>query len=542
MSLRRLSLTVILITILGTFTSSRTFAQTDKGKYEVERTDFKFVVSDGVKLECTKFVPKGDMPSGGWPAMIFCHGYGGSKRDELPHAEDQAKFGYYTIVYSMRGQGKSGGKSNLISTLEMRDFTELVNYVKNEENVNAEKLGATGGSQGGTIPFMAACNGLDLKCIVSDVASPDFATSWIENSSVKMTLLWSLSYDTSIVRYNNRVKRMREWILSEKPEYWDSLAFYVPLERDFMNRVDMCNTPIMVSTVWQDRFFNTLGMIKAGEILKSPFRMYYGTFDAHGADPYEPEMRYQEHLTGDWINYWMGGIENGVMDSMRYVYSPSLYPINTSNPPAMWTWSRGYSNTWPPEGTENIKFYFTGNGNLTNKEGEYGELEYRNDVSGISLTEAVNYEFKGNNFESKFKKNELGFVTEPLSEEVTMAGTPSVQLNYSCDATVSQYNFQIWEIHPDNTTKLVTRINYTDREIIPGKVKTAVFDGLSHSHIFQKGSRIKIVLTNLDNTGDDRFLRTNPFVLPVTKKSTSKIFVSGADGTYITLPLINYGK
>lgn len=533
---------ILIITILGAILPTTLQGQTNTGKYEVERTDFKFVVSDGVKLECTKFVPKGQIPAGGWPAMIFCHGYGGNKGNELPHAEDQAKFGYYTIVYSMRGQGKSEGKSNLISSLEMRDFKELVTYVKNEETVNPDIVGATGGSQGGTIPFMAACNGLDMKCIVSDVASPDFATSWIENNSVKMTLLWSLSYDTSIVRYNNRVKSMRRWILSEKPDYWDSLAFYVPLERDFMDRVETCKTPIMISTVWQDRFFSTKGMIEAGEILRSPFRMYYGTFDAHGADPYEPEMKYQEGIVGDWINYWMGGIENGVMDSMRYVYSPSLYPINMSNPPSMWTWSRLYTNSWPPEGTENVKFYFTGNGNLTNKEGEYGELEYRNDVSGLTLEEAVNYEFKGNAFESKFKKNELGFVTEPLSEEVIMVGTPSVHLNYSCDATVGQYNFQIWEVHPDNTTKLVTRINYTDRNNFPGKVKTAEFEGLSHSHIFQKGSKIKIVLTNLDNTKDDRFLRTNPFVLPVTKKSTSKIFVSGTNGTFITLPLINYRK
>jgi predicted acyl esterase len=538
----KMFLRIIYIIILAGAIPGTTLSQTETGTYDVERTDFKFALSDGIKLECTKFVPKGEMPTGGWPAMIFCHGFGGNKEGELPHAEDQAKFGYYTIVYSMRGQGKSGGKSNLISTLEMRDFTELVSYVKNEETVNPDIVGATGGSQGGTIPFMAACNGLDLKCIVSDVASPDFATSWIENNSVKMTLLWSLSYDTTIVRYNNRVKRMREWILSEKPDHWDSLAFYIPLERDFMNRVEMCNTPIMISTVWQDKFFNTRGMIQAGEILKSPFRMYYGTFDAHGADPYEPEMRYQEHLTGDWVNYWMGGQDNGVMDSARYVYSPSLYPVNTSNPPAMWTWSRGYSNTWPPPGTDDVKFYFTGNGNLTNEEGEYGELEYHNDVSGISLTEAVNYEFKGNNFDSKFKKNELGFVTELLKEEVMMAGTPSVHLNYSCNATVSQYNFQIWEIHPDNTTKLVTRINYTDRDINPNVVKTAIIEGLSHSHIFQKGSRIKIVLTNLDNATDDRFLRTNPFVLPVIKKSSSKIFVSGSDGSYITLPLINYVK
>ena len=522
--------------------SAFALSQDEGVKYETERTDFMFVLSDGVKLECTKFVPKGVPPTGGWSAIVFCHGYGGNKEEELPNAKEQAEFGYYTLVYSMRGQGKSEGKSNLISTLEMRDFIELVNYAKNEENVNPNMVGATGGSQGGTIPFMAACNGLDLRCIVSDVASPEFATSWIENSSVKMTLLWSLSYDTTIVRYNNRVKRMRHWILSDKPEYWDSLAFYVPLERDFMDRVHLCNTPIMISTVWQDKFFNTLGMIKAGQLLDCPFRMYYGTFDAHGADPYEPEMRYQENITGDWIKYWMGGIENGVLDSAKYVYAQSVYPINTSNPPAMWSWTRSYSNSWVPDGTDNVKFYFNKNGKLSSSPGSEKNIEYRNDIENISLQEAVNREFKGSEFDAKFKKTELVFDSEPLGSELVMAGTPSVFLNYSCNANIAQYNFQIWEIHPDNTTKLITRINYTDRKIKPGKTKSATFNGLSHSHLFQKGSKIRIVVTNLDNTRDDRFLRTNPFVLPIMKKSISQIAISGSDASYITLPLIDYTK
>jgi predicted acyl esterase len=314
----------------------------------------------------------------------------------------------------------------------------------------------------------------------------------------------------------------------------------MPLERDFMNRVDKCNTPIMISTVWQDKFFNTLGMIKAGKILKSPFRMYYGTFDAHGADPYEPEMHYQEGITGQWVNYWMGGNDNGVLDSFRYVYSPSIFPINTTNPPPMWTWNRSYSNTWPPPGTEDVKFYFNDESLLTESISKK-ELFYSNDVNDITVLEAVNREFKGEEFESKFKKTKLSFTSKPLEEDVIMAGTPKVRLSYQCDAKVCQYNFQIWEIHPDNTTKLVTRINYTDRKIKPGKVAVKDIEGVSHSHTFQKGSKIMVILTNLDNTDDDRFLRTNPFVIPIMKKSESKIYITG-ENFYLTLPLINYRK
>lgn len=523
---------------------SDVFSQDLNTKYEVTRTDFNFVLSDGVTLECTRFIPIGEPPPGGWPAVVLCHGYGGNKGDEQPHAEDQAKFGYYTLVYSMRGQGKSGGKSNLISSLEMRDFIELAGFVKNEESVNPNKIAAVGGSQGGTIPFMAACNGFDLTCIVSDVAAPDFATSWIENNSVKMTLLWSLSYDTTIVRYNDQMKRMRYWILNDnQPGYWDSIAFYMPLERDFMDRVNTCNTPIIISTVWQDRFFSTQGMIKAAYILNVPYRMYFGTFDAHGADPYEKEIKYQEMFTSAWLDYWMLGNNPGVLDSEKFSYASSIFPQDFSTKPPMWNWTWNSTPTWPPDGTKGVKFYFN-DGNVLNTIHKQGtrHLILNNRIldSTFTLLEAVNREFKGQDFESKFKKEELIFDSEILGENVTMVGTPRVHIRYNSNADVCQYNFQIWEVHPDKTTKLVTRANYTDRKNIPNSEKYFDFYGLSHSHTFQKGSKIRIVITNLDNTSNDRFLRTNPHVLPIIKNAKTKIYTEGNSASYIELPLLNY--
>ena len=43
-----------------------------------------------------------------------------------------------------------------------------------------------GGSQGGTIPYMAACMGMNVKAIIADLMSPYIGTTWIENNSIKM--------------------------------------------------------------------------------------------------------------------------------------------------------------------------------------------------------------------------------------------------------------------------------------------------------------------------------------------------------------------
>ena len=89
----------------------------------------------------------------------------------------------------MRGQGNSGGLSNLISRVEALDLIEYINCVRHDNTArrDSSKIMVEGGSQGGTIPYMAACNGMNVKCIISALSSPTFASSWIENGSVKMT-------------------------------------------------------------------------------------------------------------------------------------------------------------------------------------------------------------------------------------------------------------------------------------------------------------------------------------------------------------------
>ena len=512
-----------------------------RGGYMSVKSDFTLTMSDGTVLDCSKFTASGTPPSGGWPAMIFCHGFGGTKDDVIADAEDLASNGYFTMCYSMRGQGESTGFTNLISTTEMYDFVAVVNYVKAQSNINVNKVGAIGGSQGGTIPMMAACyNPGIIKCIIADVSSPEIGTSWIENKSVKMSLLWSLSYDNSIANYNNQVRAYRSWILADTPAKWDSLAYYVPLNRDFLNKVGQNTSSLFVSSVWQDKFFNPYGYIKAIPSMTAPYRMYMGTFDAHGADADVDESDNRDAMTTDWVDYWLGGISNGVTDSVKFIYAASKYPRNSTG----WTWKRYYSAIWPPAGTQNYNFYFHPNGTLTNLANYMtpDTVGFLNDIKDttLTMTEAVNYEFTGSVFNTKFGKTQLIYETAPLVTEARMVGTPMVNIHYKPARDIAQFNLQIYEIKSGTTAYLINRANYTDRKVTPGVIKQLTFYGTSHSHIFQAGSKIRIVLTNLDNISNDPFLRTNPYVLPSLRKGRNIIYMNASNPTYIQLPLIGY--
>ncbi len=504
----------------------------------VQRTDFFIMLSDGVLLDCTKFVPQTLMPPKGWPALVYCHGYADSKLTEIDAAQAQAAYGMYTLCFSMRGQGLSGGFSNLISTTEMNDLLQVIDYVKKDPSANPDRVGIFGASQGGILPFMAACNGMNVRCILSDVCSPEFASNWIMNGCVKMTLFFSVDYDSTMVRYDPAIKTVRRWIISKQLSAWDSLSAYLPMQRDFLSKVASCKTPILLTNAWQDKFFDCGGVIKAAALLQSPFRLYCGAMDAHGADSTWRENSFISKFDNSWIEYWLNNTQNGILDSMKFQYAAGHFPYLGKR----WSWTHAQSSGWPIDGVAPYTLYFHSDSTLNEKKNDVptDTISFVNDVRDANLTmqQAVDAQFTGLYFRARFVKNTLEFTSEPLQKNLMLIGAPRMRLRYSSSSDVCQYNFQIWEVKPANQADFVTRVNFTDRHNQIGKIHDTIIEGMPHAHIFFKGDRIRVVVTNLDTNPDDTFLLTNPHVLPILKYAANKMYFSDPNPTSLELPTV----
>ena len=272
----------------------------------VVRYDFTVTLSDGTILDALKYIPIGSVPSGGWPTVIMVHGYGDNKETLAKFCHDQAQYGYYTTTFSMRGQGHSTGLSNLISTTEAQDMIQYTNAIK-RDSVNGSNPGnilIMGGSQGGLVPFMAACTGgLNVKTIISALAPPNFASSWIENGCIKMTFLWTISYTPDTARYTPLVTRMSNWVYANNKDKWDSLAYWLPLNRDFINIVPNNRIPLIIEGSWQDKFFNASGIMQASVNMNNtvPFRMYIGAVQGHGGDHSASEDTWHEQFFNGFL-------------------------------------------------------------------------------------------------------------------------------------------------------------------------------------------------------------------------------------------------
>ena len=471
--------------------------------------------------------------------MIYVHGYGDSKYAMMGNAEAQAKFGYYTFCYSVRGQGKSTGLSNLISRTEMKDLFEIVDYIKKDSLADSAHIGICGASQGGILPFMAACNGLNVTMVMSDLASPEFASSWIENGSIKITAFFTVDYDTSVVRYTPEVIKMRNWMLSKNRKAWDSLYNTMPRNRDFILDVPNNKVPVLLSNGWQDKFFNSSGVLKAVGLMKSPCVLYCGAMDGHGVDSAAEENAFISFLDNAWMGFYMKNTTGALFDTTKFFFAASHFPSAGH----LWSFSRYQTQAFSKIPRQDIKLYLHSDHTLSNSAGAGAKsfVVLNNDVrdKSLQMLTGIMEKFAGNNFDKKFIKHEIVFDSEPLNSGLMFAGTPSIVLYYSSDKPVCQYNFQIWEVTPQNEAKLVTRINYTDRNNKPGKINNSTINGLSHAHEFKAGNRIRIVVTNLDTSPNDDFLSTNPYVLPVLTKSKNTIFMNDVYPSHVILPVIN---
>ncbi|MCQ9184667.1 alpha/beta fold hydrolase, partial [Streptomyces sp. IBSBF 2953] len=114
---------------------------------------------DGVRLDTSYFTAGG---SGRRPAVLLAHGFGGSKDDVRPQAEQLARDGYAVLTWSARGFGRSTGRIGLNDPRgEVADVSRLIDWLAKQPEVQLDKpgdprVGVAGASYGGAVSLLSA--------------------------------------------------------------------------------------------------------------------------------------------------------------------------------------------------------------------------------------------------------------------------------------------------------------------------------------------------------------------------------------------------
>jgi pimeloyl-ACP methyl ester carboxylesterase len=86
----------------------------------------------------------------------------------LEYAQVLHQASYSTLLFDFRGRGDSDGDAVTLGFYEQQDVLAAVEYLKNRDDVDMDRVGVLGISMGGVVAILAAAQEPAIKSVVAD--------------------------------------------------------------------------------------------------------------------------------------------------------------------------------------------------------------------------------------------------------------------------------------------------------------------------------------------------------------------------------------
>ncbi|MEM8563306.1 MAG: CocE/NonD family hydrolase [Pseudomonadota bacterium] len=335
---------------------------------------------------------------------------------------------------------------------------------------------------------------------------------------------------------------------------------------DLLPEINAAGVPIYNFGGWRDGYTDATALWHAN--LEVPSKLAMGPW-GHG--PNEPnDKREDAHMEIAaieqlrWFDYWLKGIDNGIMDE------PAVHYALVHSPD---TWSWQSSAAWPVDEAQASRFYFAKGTTTPVESVNDGELTRQpgSDVSTDSFT--VDYAASMGPHDRYYDtigggpldypdmaahaRTALTYTSPVLNQAVNIAGHPVVHLRATSSAEDGDFMVYLEEVDADGTVHYVTggaiRASYRTLGEPPynylgmpwSESTAAVVDATAPlnegmatlafpmkpvSNRFEKGHRIRVVVTGADADGT--------FLVPIDPAPTQSLQLGGDQGSYIELPIL----
>ena len=471
---------------------------------DVPHTEIFIAMRDGTKLAANVYLPEGTGP---WPVILTRTPY---LKDGRMYAAGSTRFtkaGYAYVVQDVRGKGHSEGFYSAF-TNDIEDGYDTVEGLATQPWSNG-KIGITGGSAMGITSNLAAVsNPPHLKAAYVIVAPNE-------------------TFTTSFLGGVPKDKDTTDWLRGQKvAESVIDQALAGSVRSVFTDRagpgasLKYVHIPMYNVGGWYD-IFNT------GNVTNFAYLQNHGASGAHGNQklsmgpfghgPLSGNLAYpgEDGLGGSsaqdlrWFDYWLKGINNGIMDeppvdlfmmasAEKGAYSPKNRHIKAAN--------------WPLDYRE-MRYYLAPNLALTAAEPTVATAKtaYRFDPAHpVPTFGGANLTFDRGPMDQraiKGRSDYLRFQTPVLDKDVVIAGPVSVDLYAATDGPDTDFEAKLVDVYPDGYEALVLdapiRARYRNgrmaddiRMMTPGAPEKMTIDLWNTAITFEKGHRIALHITS----------------------------------------------
>jgi len=193
------------------------------------RRYYAWYLSEGLKIYALLTVPGGEMPAGGWPAIVFNHGYippaqYRTTERYIAYVDWLARSGYIVFRIDYRGHDRSEGvPSGAYSDPGyMIDVLNAVSSLQRFPQANPEKIGMWGHSMGGYLTLRAM--------VISDQVKAGVIWAGVVGSYPDMLYNWRRSSGDPTPTPRPGFRRWRdEWVQlygtpEQNPAFWNSIS------------------------------------------------------------------------------------------------------------------------------------------------------------------------------------------------------------------------------------------------------------------------------------------------------------------------------
>ncbi|MCK4337438.1 MAG: CocE/NonD family hydrolase [Candidatus Aminicenantes bacterium] len=564
------------------------------------RTSLYVSMRDGVKLavDIIRPVKNGEIEQAPLPLVWTHNRYRRAFLDQgkvidmtrSSYVRALLKRGYIIGVVDVRGAGASFGRSTGVFTKEeTQDAYEITEWFAAQPWCDGN-IGMFGGSYLGITQIMAASKKPPhLKAIFPMVAlfdlyefsipggvfRDDFIRTW-------GALTWQLdTQDIAAPVDMDTDQALLKAAVAEHQhnirlfESMNSLRFRDSLHEEtgaypykewhpagYIQEINESKIPMYLWCGWLDSF--TRDGFQMYRNFNNPRKIVMGAWSHSPKDPDVKAMEYPIYTLEQirWFDYWLKGIDNGIMNE-----APIHYQV--INTPKDFKWKT--SSQWPLRNEKPTPYYFnTGlsesissinDGRLTttlpiNKE---GKDDYKVDFSFTTGTSTRWDNATGGEFEypdmTANDQKALTYTTAPLDTDLEITGHPVVHLWASSTATDGSFFAYLEEIDSQDFSHYLTegtlRASYRSlndppydtlglpyhrgfkediQELIPGTPVKLVFDLHPISNVFNKGNRLRVTIACADKDNAETIEQSPP--------PTVTIYRNADKASYILLPVI----